>query len=64
MFGTPLIMSPRQVRVLKSTASPSTVNGTSPKGARSKPVAVTTTSASTPRPSEPDAFSVNSAICR
>jgi hypothetical protein len=46
MFGTPLIMMPRHVtRSVKSTGSPSTVNATSPKSERLKPVAVTTTSA-------------------
>ena len=46
MFGTPLIMMPRQVtRSVKSTGSPSTVNATSPKTDRLKPVAVTTMSA-------------------
>ena len=53
MFGTPLIMMPRQVmRSVKSTGSPSTVNATSPKTERSKPVAVTTMSAgiSSPEP--------------
>ena len=46
MFGRPLIMMPRQVRCwVKSTGSPSTVNATSPKTDRLKPVAVTTMSA-------------------
>ncbi len=51
MFGTPLIMIPRQVtRSVKSTGSPSTVKATSPSTDRSKPVAVTTTSASISSP--------------
>ena len=46
MFGTPLIMMPRQVtRLVKSTGSPSTANATSPKSDRLNPVAVTTMSA-------------------
>ena len=46
MFGTPLIMTPRQVtRSVKSTGEPSTVNATSPKTERLNPVAVTTMSA-------------------
>ena len=46
MFGTPLIIMPRQVkRSVKSTGSSSTVNATSPKTVRLNPVAVTTTSA-------------------
>ena len=64
MFGTPLIIRPRQVtRSAKSTASPSTVNGISPNTERLNPVAVTTTSASSSSP-EPRRmpFSVNSAI--
>ena len=51
MFGTPLIMMPRQVtRSAKSTASPSTVNGMSPNTDRLNPVAVTTMSASSSSP--------------
>src|SRR5439155_184435 len=46
MFGRPLIMMPRQVtRSVKSTASRSTVNATSPRTDMLNPVAVTTTSA-------------------
>ena len=53
MFGTPLIMMPRQVtRSVKSTGSPSTANATSPKTDRVKPVAVTTTSAGISSPEE------------
>ena len=51
MFGTPLIMMPRQVtRSVKSTGSPSTVNATSPNTDRLKPVAVTTMSAAISSP--------------
>lgn len=53
MLGTPLIMMPRHVtRSVKSTASPSTVNGTSPKADRLNPVAVTTMSAGISSPEE------------
>ena len=46
MFGTPLIMMPRQVTCpVKSTGSPSTANATSPKSDRLNPVALTTMSA-------------------
>ena len=62
MFGTPLIMIPRQVtRFAKSTGSPSTRNGMSPNTDRLKPVALTTMSASSTSPEETwTPFSVNS----
>jgi len=45
MFGRPLIMMRASERSVKSTGSPSTVNATSPRTDRLKPVAVTTMSA-------------------